>query len=209
MLPPTNALPAQEPGYKPSRAIPYELQVDSQVNANGTIDLTFANTGDVGAWFHVRTANDSVAGGGTGPWGYTVEVAKSLSDTWTAQGATPKYDLSVYGVNGFFRKFVGTTAASSANLKVQTVYDDVGGGITLNITNVASSSTIVTITDQYTGATQQHAVAGRLDVHLPWTLQTTNRWYDLVVTASTDAGFVRQCAGRVETGAHGFTDPYL
>jgi phospholipase C len=141
VLPPTNALPIQEPGYKPSRAIPYELQVDSQVNANGTIDLTFTNTGDVGAWFHVRTAKRLGGGGGTGPWGYTVEVGKALSDTWTAQGATPKYDLSVYGVNGFFRKLVGTIGGASANLKVQTVYDDVGGGITLNVTNAGAAPT--------------------------------------------------------------------
>jgi len=40
-------------------------------------------------------------------------------------------------------------------------------------------------------------------------LQASNRWYDLVITASTDAGFVRQLAGRVETGAHGWTDPLL
>jgi hypothetical protein len=30
-----------------------------------------------------------------------------------------------------------------------------------------------------------------------------------VVKANTDATFVRQCAGVVETGAHGTTDPYL
>ena len=209
VLPPTNALPIQEPGYKPSRAIPYELQVDSQVNANGTIDLTFTNTGDVGAWFHVRTANDSVAGGGTGPWGYTVEVGKALSDTWTAQGATPKYDLSVYGVNGFFRKLVGTIGGASANLKVQTVYDDVGGGITLNVTNAGAAPTTVTVTDQYTGATSQQAVPAGQTFSSAWTLQTSNRWYDLMVKASTDSGFLYQAAGRVETGAHGYTDPYL
>ena len=63
VLPGTNALPAQEPGYKGLRALPYELQADGQVNpANGTIGLTFTNTGDVGAWFHVRTANNSRGG---------------------------------------------------------------------------------------------------------------------------------------------------
>src|SRR6185436_12463965 len=87
--PATNALPGQEPGYKGARALPYELQADGQVNTgNGTIALTFTNAGDVGAWFHVRTANNSVAGGTTGPWGYTVEAGKSLADTWTAQGVS-------------------------------------------------------------------------------------------------------------------------
>ena len=88
---------------------------------NGTIDLAFTNPGNAGAWFHVRTANNSAAGASTGPWGYTVEATKSLSDTWTGQGATAAYDLSVYGPQGFFRKFAGSaSAAPAANLVVQT-----------------------------------------------------------------------------------------
>jgi len=208
VLPATNALPAQEPGYKGLRALPYELQADGQVNAaNGTIGLTFTNTGDVGAWFHVRTANDSVAGGTTGPWGYTVETTKVLSDTWT--GVAGAYDLSVYGPSGFFRKFKGSTGASAANLAVQSNYDEVGGGISLIVTNAGAASMTVTVTDQYSGATSQQVVAPGGTFPSNWSLQASNRWYDLVITASTDAGFVRQLAGRVETGAHGWTDPLL
>jgi phospholipase C len=67
----------------------------------------------------------------------------------------------------------------------------------------------VTVTDQYTGATSQQAVPAGQTFSSSWNLQGTLRWYDLVVKASTDAGFLRQVAGRVETGAHGATDPYL
>jgi len=208
VLPPTNALPAQEPGYKGLRALPYELQADGQVNpANGTIGLTFTNTGDAGAWFHVRTANDSVAGGSTGPWGYTVEAGKVLSDTWT--GVAAAYDLSVYGPSGFFRKFKGSIGGSAANLAVQSNYDEAGGGIAVIVTNAGAAPTTVTVTDQYTGTTSQQVVAPGGTFPSNWSLQASNRWYDLVITASTDAGFIRQLAGRVETGAHGWTDPYL
>ncbi len=206
--PATNALPDQEPGYKGARALPYELQTDSQVNTgNGTIALTLNNAGDVGAWFHVRTANNSVAGGTTGPWGYTVEVNKSLSDTWTGQGGSAAYDLSVYGPQGFFRKFAGAIGGAAANLAVQTLYLPTGG-IQLVVTN-AGAATTVTVTDQYTGAAQSQAVAPGGTFTTNWDLATSRRWYDLVVKASTDASFVRQCAGVVETGAHGTTDPYL
>ena len=204
-------MPVQEPGYKPARALPYELQADGQVNpGNGTIGLTFTNTGDVGAWFHVRTANNSVAGGSTGPWGYTVEAGKVLSDIWSAQGVPAAYDLSVYGANGFLRKFMGSIGGAAANLAVQTIYDDVvGGGIQLIVTNAGAATTTVTVTDQYTGAAQSQAVSPGATFTTNWALATSRMWYDLVVTASTDAAFVRQCAGHVETGAHGRTDPYL
>jgi len=117
--------------------------------------------------------------------------------------------LSVYGTNGFFRKFAGTIGGASANLAVQTVYDDAGGGITVNVTNAGAAPTTVTVTDQYTGTTAQQVVAPGANFSSIWNLQSSYRWYDLVVKASTDAGFLRQVAGRVETGAHGVTDPYL
>jgi phospholipase C len=207
-LPATNALPQQEPGYRPSRALPYRLQADGLVNTgNGTIDLAFSNPGNAGAWFHVRTANNSVAGASTGPWGYTVEAGKSLSDTWTGQGATAAYDLSVYGPQGFFRKFAGSAGAAAANLVVQTTYLPTGG-IQLAVTN-SGPLAVVTVTDQYTGAVQSSPIVTGGVFTTTWDLTTSRRWYDLVVKANTDASFVRQCAGVVETGAHGTTDPYL
>ena len=55
-----------------------------------TISIAFENTGTVGAFFHVRTALGAENGGqGTGPWGYTVENDKSLTDTWTLLGPRP------------------------------------------------------------------------------------------------------------------------
>ena len=71
-------------------------------------DLTFTNTGRRRRVVPRAHRQHSAAGGSTGPWGYTVEAGKSLSDAWTAQGAAAAYDLSVYGANGFFRKFKGS-----------------------------------------------------------------------------------------------------
>jgi phospholipase C len=119
--------------------------------ANGTFAINFINTGDVGAWFHVRTSNGSVAGGSTGPWGYTVEAGKSIADTWTPQGGA--YDLSVHGPNGFFRRFAGRIGGGAANLVAHTVYDNVGGGISLRVTNAGSSRTTVTVADGVPGVT--------------------------------------------------------
>ena len=64
------------------------------------------------------------SGQGTGPWGYTLGAAELLrpvtvTDSWVPTGGS-QYDLSVYGPNGFFRRFAGGLAASSANLGIET-----------------------------------------------------------------------------------------
>ncbi len=214
-VPANQALPAQEPGQRLARALPYELQVDWQLgatsNAGGgnTFNLNFSNTGTAGAWLHVRTANGAVAGGSTGPWGYTLESGKSLSDTWTAQGTALAYDLAVHGPNGFFRHFAGSLQATAAKLSGRTVYDTVNGGISLHVTNLGAAATTVTVTDGYTNTSSHQVLAPGATFRSDWSLLGSSRWYDLVVTADTDARFIAQFAGHVETGADGVSDPLL
>ena len=69
------ALPQQEPGTRPARALPYELQVDGQVSASG-VQLFFRNTGKAAAVFQVRSGN-----GQTGPWTSTSCKHLSVSTT--------------------------------------------------------------------------------------------------------------------------------
>src|SRR5262249_52541854 len=45
-VPADQALPQQEPGTRPTRALPYELHVNSEVSASGAIELFFRNTGN-------------------------------------------------------------------------------------------------------------------------------------------------------------------
>jgi phospholipase C len=207
-LPATQVMPVQETGQRLARALPYELQVDWQPNPdNATFGITFTNAGKAGAWLHVRTANNTVAGGSTGPWGYTLESGKSLADTWTAVGAL--YNVSVYGPNGFFRAFAGSLEASAAKLAGRTVYDKATGGVSLIVTNLGTAPTTVTITDKYTNSTSHQTVAPGGTFRSDWSLQTTSRWYDLVVSASTDPRFFAQFAGHVETGTDSLSDPLL
>ncbi|MGC4060639.1 MAG: phospholipase C, phosphocholine-specific [Aquabacterium sp.] len=208
-LPATQAMPVQETGTRLARALPYQLQADRVQNGTSSnFDLQFANIGAAGAWFHVRTANGTVAGGGTGPWGYTVEPGKSLSDTFTAQGATAAYDVSVYGPNGFFRRFAGTILATSANLGVQCAYD-VNGGVSLTITNNGTAATVVTVFDKYANTSSNQSLNPGASFNVSSALQASYSWYDFTITASTDAGFVCQYAGHVETGRDSVSDPLL
>src|SRR5262249_22369138 len=68
---------AQEPGTRPSRALPYELNVTARSSAAG-VTLTFANSGKAGAVFHVYDKRhlDRI------PRRYTVEAGKTITDAW-------------------------------------------------------------------------------------------------------------------------------
>ncbi|PZP30927.1 MAG: phospholipase C, phosphocholine-specific [Roseateles depolymerans] len=208
-VPANQQMPLQEPGTRLARALPYELQADWTPNADGSsFGLNFVNTGTAGAWLHVRTANGCTAGGGTGPWGYTVEAGKVLADTWTAPTGSA-YDVSVHGPNGFFRRYAGSLEAGAARLVVRSRYDRATGGLSLTVTNAGSSATTVTVTDRYTSSSSHQTLQPGASFRSDWSLQTSSRWYDLAIAADTDTRFIAHFAGHVETGAAGISDPLL
>ncbi|HWD27272.1 MAG TPA: phospholipase C, phosphocholine-specific [Rhizomicrobium sp.] len=122
-------LPRQEPGQRPARPLPYDLEA-----AYDGGKLTIVNRGSVGAGFVAFSPH-----AGEGPWFYTVEAGKTLTH---APGAA---DLSVYGPNGFLREFhgAGPTVALSydpktgslridgANLLVQDAYSPTAPGASI------------------------------------------------------------------------------
>jgi phospholipase C len=197
-------IPPQEKGVRPARALPYELNVQATVNAaNGTIVLTFFNTGSATVTFHVRSANaaDPVRY-------YTVEPGKQLSGTWNE--APPSYDLSVYGPNGFVRYFKGSIGPNAAALNVVSGYDTKDrGSIQWAITNIAASQAEVSVMDAYTGNAVQRFLSpqGTFTGSLP--LSQFYGWYDLIITVAGDQKFNYRLAGHVETGQDSISDPAL
>jgi phospholipase C len=206
--PPANqALPKQEPGVRPARALPYSL------NAHGVLQLSdsaflidFANTGKATAVFQVRSGSDSHI-----PRTYTVEPGRSLSDTWLLGSiGVANCDLSVYGPNGFFREFIGSVAGlRNAQLEVHVYYNNDDNGIALAIVNPSLQAANVTILDQYTGKSVALAInAGRSDSRY-FSLSRLSGWYDLSITVATDPSIKYRFAGHVETGKDSTSDPAL
>jgi phospholipase C len=210
-VPAVQTMPTQEPGRRLARALPYRLRADVTVDAAAqTVSIAFVNTGGVGAFFHVRTALGAKNGGqGTGLWGYTVDPHKRvLSDRWSPTDGAG-YDLSVYGPNGFFRRVAGGLTRTSANLEVRVLPEIAGEVILLAIENVAPARTTVTITNQYDRREEHFPLVAGGRITVPVLLATSFRWYDVVVTASTDPSFVRHYAGHIENGFDSVSDPHI
>jgi phospholipase C len=210
-VPADQTMPVQEPGQRPARALPYQLQADARASIdNQSVTINFRNTGKAGAFFHVRTALDaSNHGQGTGPWGYTIDhVTGRASDTWRPQGSE-NYDLSVFGPNGFFRRFAGGLTPLSANLVARCEHDTFGGGIAIIITNVGATSVIVNGADNYTGHSFEKDLEPGESFPAVLSLRASDRWYDVLITVNTDPSFIRHYAGHVETGEDSVSDPHI
>src|SRR5262249_30994357 len=74
VTPASQSLPAQEPGVRPARALPYALHARAFVQpADGSVRIDFGNTGQATAVFQVRSGNPAHL-----PRTYTVEPGKHL-----------------------------------------------------------------------------------------------------------------------------------
>ena len=152
LVPPVHqAVPDQENGVRPARALPYTLDATATVQRNdGSFWIEFRNTGEAAAVFHVRSGNDTDV-----PRTYTVEPHKHVNDSWSvaARGASA-YDLSVYGPNGFYRAFKGVVAGNhGAFVDVRAAYDQHDNSIALEIANRAPHTARISIFNRYTSRT--------------------------------------------------------
>jgi phospholipase C len=199
--PPKEAQPLmQETGVRPSRALPYRLDASAKATKDGLM-LSFDNQGTVGAVFHVydRLNLDQI------PRRYTLEAKKSLADTIAVSGAVSgAYDVWILGPNGFHRAFSGdvTRPEMAVSLKVR------GTVLDIEIKNLTTSALKIKVdADVYgLGHHDLNVAAKAKSVH-SIDLKATHNWYD--VTVSVGDGTTARLAGRIETGAHGVSDPVM
>ena len=196
----------QEPGVRPSRALPYELNVAAHADPSaGTISLLFSNAGQAGAVFHAydRLHLDRI------PRRYTVEAGKQLDDVWDVFTADDgAYDLWVYGPHDFLREFKGKLSRSGQGVLPEATvhYDPVNRAIQLRARNAGGVSCRLTVRANayrsdgpWTLSLKPGQSADRR-----WSLVESGNWYDFTISGES---FERRYAGRIETGAHGTSDP--
>jgi phospholipase C len=206
-VPAQQVMPRQEPGVRPARAVPYELQATATVDlADRKVAIRFANTGRAAAVFQVRSGSNAA-----GPWTYTVEAHHDLADTWDFGAAHEiRYDLSVYGPNGFFRAFQGSlTDRGRANLAVQTIYEPAHNTLVLEIHNAGARLEGLHIDDAYAREHTVHSLAPGERLTRRFALERSFGWYDVALRVDSDPAFRRQVAGHLETGQDSMSDPLL
>ena len=167
------------------------------------LTLDFRNTGRAGAVFHVydRLHLDRI------PRRYTVEAGKTLADEWLLGTDEGRYDLWVYGPNGFVREFRGVRRSYARAIpEVVLEYDVANSSIRVVVTNEGNGAAVLVVrANAYRTDGPRPVRLGRgRRVVREWSLVASHHWYDFTVTGEH---FERRFAGRVETGVPGYSDP--
>ena len=190
-------LPVQESGVRPSRPLGYRLDVLPTVGADG-VRIAMRNHGHLGAVLQARTLAPHAA-----PASYTIGAGHHSTASWATTGG---YDIALHGPDGYYRHLVGQTVDRDVEV---TLRDAGRRHAELQLVNSGASAARVRVVDAYTGHVEHVDVpAGRTRV-LAVDTGDTGGWYDRRVTLAGDANFLRELAGRVDTGRPGTSDPQL
>ena len=197
---PPAGMPQQAPGTRPSRALPYELQVEADV-VHGQAALEFINRGAAGAVFHVYDQRHRARI----PRRYTVEPQQQLRGVWATDG---QYDLWVLGPNGFHRRFSGATDGGP---EVRIAHDVAHGEVCARLHNGATAALVFLLAaNAYSEPAERRiVVAPGATVEQRWPVSGSGFWYDFSVRVDGVPGYLRRFAGRMETGADGVSDPAM
>ncbi|MFE1955845.1 phosphocholine-specific phospholipase C [Streptomyces sp. NPDC059524] len=201
--PAQGSLPRQEAGSRPSRPLAYAPYVDGAADiATGKYKLTLSGGPSAGAAFQIRSQNRT-----DGPWTYTAEAGKSISDSWNSYYSKGAYDLTVHGPNGFLRAFKGDNKAAGPEVTAR--HNGGTGNLELTLTNPTAAAVRLTVTNAYGGAAQTHTVPAGGSLQRTVDPSGTRRWYDLTIVAEGVTGYLRRLAGHVENGTAGVSDPAI
>jgi phospholipase C len=205
----------QEPGTRPSCALPYGLNAEGALSADKKqFEIAFSNDNRL---FKEKTAgapfNVYAPAEGANNRAYTVKAGDSFTDVFAL--ADGKYHLRVYGPNGFYREYRGSGNDPDVGLLFgyeQTKGDRFGltGNGELRITNRQGKACEFELVDNAYGAPAQTGsvgAGGSATMSVPC-LQGKG-WYDYSLRIKGVDGFEKRFAGRIETGREGISDPQM
>jgi phospholipase C len=199
----------QEPGTRPSCALPYELLVNGRLSDDKKeFRISFANGSAVfgdrtaGAPFNVYARERTRA--------YGVRPGDTLTDGWPLDEFKGKaYDLCVYGPNGFFRRF-GGDARDPIDVRFTCQEKTLDGLLQLKCLGGQERTCTVEVVDHgYGAATISRKMKEGETVMLTLPFEKSKGWYDFSVKTGPDETFQRRYAGRIENGKDSISDPYM
>jgi phospholipase C len=213
--------PKQEPGIKPSCALPYQLYADGKLSADGkSFEIKFSaadkafGKAALGSPFNVY-APGKYKGEDVRTWAYGVAKGDTLADAWSLDDfENNNYHLRVYGPNGFFREFAGNADEPSLHIACNYQQSVAGsrltGNIELKLHTPGKEQHTIEITDNaYKTNNHIHVLKVGSVSTLVLNLKNSHGWYDFTVRVKGNGHFMKRYAGRVETALAGFSDPFM
>jgi phospholipase C len=213
--------PKQEPGIKPSSALPYQLYADGKLSVDKkSFEIKFEASNKafgktaLGSPFNVY-APGKYKGEDVRTWAYGLTAGDNLADTWPlADFEHGNYHLRVYGPNGFFREFGGNAAEPALNMACEYQQSVMGkqltGNIELKLQNQSKAQHTIEIVDNaYKTNNHTYVLKAGGASALVLNLKNSHGWYDFTVKVKGNEHFMKRYAGRVETGLASFSDPFM
>ncbi len=195
-LPAVQSMPAQEPGARPARALPYALLAAAS-GAAGGLALSLNNTGAAGV--PLLAFDYSTPGSTPAPRKFGVAAGDALAGAPSLSWPAP-YNVVLHAPNGFAREFVGAGGAAEAAAAADVAFDAAGGRVLLTL-----GAGAYTVSDEAYGSGGPWQVAG--PAVWPWDASKSANWYDLRVTLQGAAGWSRRAMGHMENGLPSTSDP--
>jgi len=185
--PATQAVPAQEPGRRPARPLPYQPAVSGFV-ADGKLELRLGNDGDAAAHFAIYPY------GGELPAPAHLDVRDEKVETIAVTGP---YELAVQGPNRFWVELAGSADGLAAGLDVEARVNR--GSFVLELVNHTRKPLSVKLKALgYGSRTINQDLRARQTRTVSW--PTDQGWYDVEITAAEDPTYRRRLTGHLESG---------
>jgi phospholipase C len=196
-VPSPQTYPTQESGTLTPMPLPYQPNANCALNtAANTFTITMTNSGAASVHFGVY-AN---AYRTDGPWPFDVNTTNSSSIAFSTAATAGNYDFSCYGPNGFQRRFAGNLSSDAQRIEAVSILNPVNGGLKIELDNATASTVTFAVTNGYVAnSSVNYNVPAHGTNVVNVGSETNNGFYDVTVTASADAAFVRRFLGRVET----------
>ena len=198
-VPSPQVVPVQEAGTLAPRPLPYQPNALPAASCGaGSFSVLLTNSGAASVHFLVEPNAFRL----DNPTPYDVAGSNSAVNVYSTTSTSGNYDLTCYGPNGFQRRFAGNLALDCNQIEAVSYLNPATGELELALANPSSAAVTFTVTNGYaTGGLAMYLVAPGATNVITAGSSTNNGFYDLTVTASTDAGFLRRFLGRVETNA--------
>lgn len=218
----------QEPGVKPSCALPYELQADAEIDfVSGQLVIHLAagdrQFGDrsAGAPFNIyrygtRESTDRFPVPGlsgnmqAGTWvvaaGQTLAPAYPLGDI-----GGEHYDIAVHAPNGFYRRFRGGRKVPGLRVRSSCRVGANGEArMILDIANISDREVDLRAqSSRYLHWNRKLLIPAHTSASLEVPTRRNENWYDFSLQSAGDTAFLWKYAGRMETGRACISDPAL